>query len=200
MSVTQGLIWNLPENIHSVVELLVWFKATVRSQRSLGKMYSNVLSIAASYLKSQCEFDICRLGFLCVDGGGHAKTLSLDIAWGRLPRSHLCCWLCQTEWICLLFFLPKLLSPYPLTFIWFCTFAVSLLLYVNVPNRCVLQSLPYSQEFLIDPLAQRDMPWRCFSILKNPSSPSPLYNQFTDGDYVTIREPLTLKRAQHTNQ
>ena len=112
MSVSQGVFCKLPKNIHSVVELLVWFKATVRSQRSLGKIYSNVLSFAASYLKSQCEFDICRLGFLCVDGGGHAKTLSLDIAWGRLPRSHLCCWWCKIEWICLLFFPPTLFSSF----------------------------------------------------------------------------------------
>ena len=184
-----------------------WALRLIQSNREVSKkpwkekmIFNNVLNFAASYLKSQCEFNICRLWLLCVDGGGHAKTLSLDIAWGRLPRSHLGCWLCETEWICLLFFLPRLLSPSPLTFIWFCTFAVSLLHYVNVSKRCVLQSLPYSQEILFDPLAKRDVPWSCFSILTNPSSPSPLYNQFLDGDYVTIREPLTRSETSTAHQ
>ena len=44
------------------------------------------------------------------------------------------------------------------------------------------------------------MPWNCFSILKNPSSPSPLYNQFLDGDYVTIREPLTRSETSTAHQ
>ena len=54
----------------------------------------NFINVGSIYLfsvinlKGQCEFNIRRFRFFCVDGGGHPQALGLHIACGRLPRRH----------------------------------------------------------------------------------------------------------------
>ena len=52
---------------------------------NFGSIY---LFFCRNNLKGQCEFNIRRFRFFCVDGGGHPQALGLHIACGRLPRRH----------------------------------------------------------------------------------------------------------------
>ena len=61
----------------------------VNSRSAIKLIYfGSIYLLSINNLKGQCEFNICRFRFFCVDRGGHAEALGLHVARCRLPRRH----------------------------------------------------------------------------------------------------------------